>query len=274
MATQSNFTQDDMSVQGDVDSTATDARPGSLTKLSQTLKFLRSLNSLKEDDLMVYNREVADRIATNEKLKEWLQVLFDSCMKNQTSKGMERYDSYISSCLKKIFQLQFLGIPASWKDTISELTLEYVTKITRECIASQELDNSEVLNCTHRRLNVLLLGTAKIPDLKLSLFSLQILKTILNIVLPEDRVIDVPYFDQLHESITFYFAAKTTINVWIQRREFVEHERTKMAELLKEMARDVEESVFYIHEVLPLVQIEVLQILLYLRKLIETVAMS
>ena len=249
-----------------------DARPESIRKLMQANKFLRGLVQLSDEELQLYNHELSDRITTNNRLRDGLKILFETCLKNRTQ--VKLYDRHIRSCFNKIFQLQFVEIPELWKDTIHDLTSEYVKGIMTECITSDELDYSAAIDNTVNRFQVLLNGKPDEQDTPLGLFPLQMLNVIMIVILPEEREMDEKYFDQLHESVAFYTLIKSFIDSCRQRRDFVEDERSKMVSLLKKLEALVDDSTFYIHEKCPLLQIELAQLLIQIQLFIEVLEKS
>lgn len=254
-------------------SSRSDARPESLTKLSDANKFLGNLTKLSEEDLAVYKYPTAtsidDRATTNGKIASALKFIFETALSNPTK--LKEYDRFISSCFRKIFTLRSLDLPELWEDTIRTKTSKFVLDLTCKTIATEERDNTEITSNTVSRLKILLVGSGKSEDHRLSVHALELLQQILSVVLPENRELDDDYFLQLHVSAAFYHLIKTVIVSWISKKDFIEHERPRMTEELKGMVKKIEDKNYYLHDWCPLVQIELVQIILQLERLIEVV---
>lgn len=280
LASQNTCTMEDLLAVPDDSESSSDARPESLKKLIKIARLLRNLNNLGPEEMSAYNIQRSDQIKMNERLQTCLEDLFEIALSTPGRSQAKLYNKHIAYCFRKIYFLQFLDLPGRWKDTINGATNKYLETLVMECITSEEPNNIPACECAVNRLNLLLLGPCRTPqeptdeECRLSLLNLKMLHKILDLVLPVDRVFDVKYFNQLHESILFYDLAKTTINVWKMKREFVEHERPQMIELLKQTDDMIVDRNFYIHEKCPLVQIELTDILVNLRVLTEIVEKS
>lgn len=261
--------EEDGSVYWSYSSSPVDIRPDSLKNLVHVTKFLRGLNKLTPIDLEVYNHPISDqnRLSINSELREKLKMLFHICLSNQP----KIYDRNINSCLRKLFQLQFLDIPEIWKDTIHDLTSDFIERVTEHCITTDDLTITQFADETIIRLKILLCGSMRPVDRRLSLFNLQMLEKIISVTIPEKRGMDEEHFNKLHQSIAFYKCARVVVHMWSQVREFVEHERIKMVELLKKVVAEIQDRTYYIHDKCPLVQIEITEIYLLLESVVEVI---